>query len=246
MIRTTSFILGFLIAASSVYYVVFWGYFNIDVFQYIQAADIVKGLAYPVKDSYDWLLFLSLEFVAAIFYALYSNGREGNLNQWMAIIYYRRAVELLFKTTVSTFIIALVCSIIFYNIVTDKSCLWYAVSLSNLTIPLVVVTIILAYLMLKYKDKLRRLENNEQGETQSELVTVLNIIIISFTAYFFASEVSYGMINSRKIDARMSYDYVVTNEDWIKKGDWINGGVDVNDTLIYLGAISDRYVFLKK
>jgi Ca2+/Na+ antiporter len=246
MIRTLSFTLGFLIAASSVYYVVFWGHFNIDVFQYIQAPDIIKGLAYPVKDSYDWLLFLSLEFVVTVFYVLYSNSKEDDLNHWMAIVYYRRAIELLFKATVSVFSIALICGVIFYTMVTNNACLQYAVSLSNLTVPLVVITGILAYLMLETKNKLRRLKNNEPSETQSELVTVLNILIISFTMYFFASEISYGMINSRKIDARMSYDYVVTNGDWIKEGNWLKGGANINDTLIYLGAISDRYVFLKK
>lgn len=240
MIRTVSFVLGVLIAASSAYYIVFWGYFNVDVFQYIQPADIIKGIAYPIKESYSWLSFLAIEFVAATLYALYSSGREENLSQPRAVAYYSRAIKFLFYATVSAFSLAVVCGIIGIDIVREKFYLQYAVSLSNLAIPLIVSTIILACLMLEAKDKLTRLKNNEPYEAQGELVKVLDLILIAFASYFFVAEISYGMINSRKIEARMSYDYVLANKILAKDG------VGMNDTLIYLGAISDRYVFLKR
>ncbi|HEX8350378.1 MAG TPA: hypothetical protein VF598_10485, partial [Hymenobacter sp.] len=54
MIKSTAIVIGLLFVISSSYYLSFWSRLNIDVFQYIEIEDIIKGVAYSLRTAISW------------------------------------------------------------------------------------------------------------------------------------------------------------------------------------------------
>jgi len=62
MLKTTAVYISFLGLLSVIYHLVYWGRFDIDVFQYIALQDFITGIAYPLRVA----IWFALAFLVLI------------------------------------------------------------------------------------------------------------------------------------------------------------------------------------
>jgi hypothetical protein len=263
MLRSAAFILGGLFILSSTYYLTFWSRFNIDIFQYMQVGDIVKGVAYPMREVAAWYLGSVCLLMISVPFALLSpeiveirilRRVIRTLGEESEIIYMLMKVALLIM-----FVSALSILIANYNVdvyFSDIATVVFALASASYSM---VCYIAFRKFYSSDQKELRSVVANKNvtifgkilgkitGHSEIEIKKsddsfeiIANHTIISTFVYFLICVGSVGWLDSAKIINDIEYDYVKNIE--VK-----------NDTTIYhynrlllLGSFGDKFIFLKR
>jgi hypothetical protein len=221
MIKSTAVVLGFLFALSTAYYLSFWSFFDIDVFQYIAVSDIIKGIAYPLRFAGVGLLGLFAFVCALVGVSYIFDSRHVDRGAKLAIV--------LFLVVAIILLGALLFS-----------------ATSNLLG--VTVSIMLAFVLyLTYV----AIDNHHSGETavragntvspvQHPIAKGFELITIYCLIFFPINAIIAGRVDAHAIHSGTEYNYIVSADlpqDKIKTKKLF---------LIFLGAISEKYIFIDR
>lgn len=216
MLKSTAAIVAFLFALSTAYYLSFWGYFEINPFQYISAGDIVKGVAYPLRFAGIWIAGI-LSF-ALLLYGTYQvktthnvpDYAKGSLLVLFAALFMLGVSYLRNKESMATGVIA-------------------SIALSSFILGF--------YLMLNLVHERRKAAAPPATTIEHPFAQILDYVIVFSTVFLSANALLSGQIEARNIHSGKDYSYVLSQ--------------DLPDTqrtdapyLIFLGAISEKYIFL--
>lgn len=232
MLKSTAAIVAFLFALSTVYYLSFWGYFEINAFQYISAGDIVKGVAYPLRFAGIWIAGI-LGF-ALLLYGTYQvktthnvpDYAKGSLLVLFAALFMLGVSYLRNNESMATGVIA-------------------SIALSSFILGF--------YLMLNLVHERRKAAAppatartppfgrmgviTPSTAIEHPFARILDYAIVFSAVFLSANALLSGQIEARNIHSGKDYSYVLSQ--------------DLPDTqrtdapyLIFLGAISEKYIFL--
>jgi hypothetical protein len=222
-IKSTAFILGYLFAIATAYYLSFWSNFDIDVFQFISVEDIIKGIAYPLRFADIGIIGIFLFFVI-----LYGAIGLTKYNRGDAI-----AVSII-VLTLSGF----AGWVLYYFKYSDASPRAGIAIAALLTILLVVV-----YLIANdghEEDKKKALAANDPFSDEHPIISFRDNIIVFSLIFFPINAIIAGQVNARDIHDGKKYNYVM-------RQDLPQENVKIRfDFLIFLGAVSEKYIFLNK
>lgn len=231
MIKSVSVVLGYLFTLSSVYYLVYFGGLQIDVFQYMSIDDIIKGIVYPLKVSVSFFIIvtiiLSTGFVVG--YISEESKQTGKVNRK-----FKRSF--LLYSMIGLFINALTMSILCYYRLSEGDTKNTDLIASSAALGFATFSM-MAYGLADDQFNSYKKEANDLAR-QDGLEKVLNYVVLGVAIYFLASSISFGMLNVNRLKKGKEYDYTTG----IKGINVDSLGLN-SHRLIYLGAISDKYLF---
>lgn len=256
MIKSLSVVLAYLFFLSSAYYLTFYGTFNIDIFQYLTAEDMVKGVLYPLKYSIYFLVFIFF----ALLISLIPESNTHKDSTWINQVYQRARIY--FGINVSLFISVILGVISYWYLQKDNP-----ETIANLECTVISVAICIAMIATmiywsinnKYRnensteqdgestvsaDKENVVKNTiEQATKQKEasgILLLVDYMVIGVAFYLLASALGFGILNAKKIKDSIEYDYVVGKE--VKADSLKLNPIEA----VYLGAVGDKYLFSDK
>lgn len=222
-VKSTAFILGYLFAIASAYYLSFWGYFDIDVFQFISVEDIIKGIAYPLRFADVGIIGIFVFFVALYTFIAMTKFKGGLF--W-------------FVLGILVFFLIFSAYVLFYFKYKNASP-WIGIGLATLLTALLSVI----YIIIDDAYEMDRESAVSAGNTFTDEHPSVNFrnIIISFSLIFFPiNAIIAGQANARDIHDGKRFNYVMKN-------DLPNDKIVIRyDYLVFLGAISEKYIFINK
>lgn len=217
-LESSTKILVFLFLLSITYYLSFWIHFDINIFQYIALEDITKGIAYPLRFAGVGIVAIAVFIILLIFAAVFIEGRNKN-GETKRIIKSSKAARTTLAILSAT---ALLASLAFY-FVPEVTIVGIAVGF--------VLTLFLIVLYYIVED------------SDSEDDSLLDEIIAPYLAYcaifLIINSIVAGVYEANKIQKEIEYNYVLQEDiaDKIKtKAPY----------LIFLGAVSDKYIFIDR
>jgi len=246
MIKPVAVVVGLLFLISCTYYLAFWGSFDIDIFQYIQVTDIIKGVAYPFRIPGVWLLIAGGETAIALSIVLLERDDQDFQDNVTAEIRIRNRRETGDK------LYLLMKLLLFLAFLTGS---WHYVALSAssidtatvsgvISIPLIAAAFVASYATADYRYRTRKIaeliQKNKQPKLKNGLKKLLDYATIACVVYFLVNALSLGLIDARKIKEDIEYNYV-TDSRFL--GDNYIGD---KRQLIYLGTISNKLFFTYK
>jgi len=222
-IKSTAFILGYLFAIATAYYLSFWSYFDIDIFQFISIEDIIKGIAYPLRFADIGLIFIFLFFV--VLYTLIGLTKYDTSTRWFVII---------ILSSLSILAARLLHNFKYLN----------ASPLTGVAITaLLTMLLIVIYLVSNDAYEADKKKADEAGGDFVDEHPAIKFrnFIISFSLIFFPiNAIIAGQVNARDIHDGKNYNYVM-------RQDLPKDKISIRyDYLIFLGAISEKYIFINK
>jgi hypothetical protein len=228
MIKSTAALLGFIIALSIIYYISYWGSFDINVFQYLAATDIIKGVAYPLRFGVLLGAFFSLYVLIVTIKALFKKSKE--LKQGNAKIEEKKG------RLVANSIIVIMSVLLFIYF---KDRIWAGAILSILSLFLVVniITFVNAIfdvtgLGLKKEEVL--------PFKKSFLVDIISLFEAPLIVLLLVNALVSGQVEANAIKSGKSFDYIAT------KDLPLNTLKTSEKYLIFLGSAGDKYFFIDK
>jgi hypothetical protein len=222
-IKSTAFILGYLFAVATAYYLSFWSYFDIDVFQFISVEDIIKGIAYPLRFADIGLIGIFLFFV--IVFTIIALIKFDTLTRWVAVV-------------IIAIIITPALWVLYYFKYSNAS------AMAGLGITTLVTMLLIVLYQISddahEEDKKNAAAKNKTFTNEHPLVVFRNTLI-SFSLIFFPiNAIIAGQVNARDIHDGKKYNYIMRQDLPQEK-------VKIRfDFLIFLGAVSEKYIFLNK
>ena len=222
-IKSTAFILGYLFAIATAYYLSFWSYFDIDVFQFISVEDIIKGIAYPLR-------FADIAIVLIFLFFVFLYGFIGMTKyKWHEAL----GVGLILLSLVGPAV-----WVLYYFKYSDASPRAGIGITTLLTMILIIV-----YLIANDgygEDRKNALAAGQQFSDVHPLVSFRNAMIIFSLIFFPINAIIAGQVNARDIHDGKKYNYVM-------RQDLPQDKIKIRfDLLIFLGAVSEKYIFLNK
>jgi hypothetical protein len=220
-VKSTAFVLGYLFAVATAYYLSFWGYFDIDAFQFISVEDIIKGIAFPLRYADVGILGIIVFFL---------------------IVYTMVALSKFDKPT-KRFLIGL----LLFHVAPAALVLYYfkysnASLLAGLAITgLLTMLIIVIYLIADdaHGESKKKVVDAKKTFTDKHPSIEFRNFIVPFALIFFPiNAIIAGQVNARDIFDGKKYNYML-HQDLPK--DKINMRYDY---LIFLGAVSEKYIFI--
>jgi hypothetical protein len=222
-IKSTAFILGYLFAVATAYYLSFWGYFDIDAFQFISVEDIIKGIAYPLRFA-----DIGIICIFAFFSALYAI---------IGLTKFDKSTKRVLITILSLLILP-AASVLYYFKYSDASPLAGLATTALITMLLIVI-----YLIVDdaYQEDKKKAEDDGKEFTDEHPSIAFRNFIVSFSLIFFPiNAIIAGQVNARDIHDGKKFNYIMHQDlptDKIKTR---------YDLLIFLGAVSEKYIFINK
>ena len=222
-VKSTAFILGYLFAVATAYYLSFWGYFDIDAFQFISVEDIIKGIAYPLRFADIGIIFIFL-FFSVLYVAIGLTKFDKSTKRFLIVL-----LLLLIVPAVA---------VLYYFKYSDASPLAGLAITALLTMLLIVI-----YLIVDdaYQEDKNKAEENGRQFTDEHPSIVFRNFIVSFSLIFFPiNAIIAGQVNARDIHDGKKFNYVMCQDlpkDKIKIR---------YDLLVFLGAVSEKYIFINK
>jgi hypothetical protein len=267
MIKSITIVLGGLFLISTTYFLSFWERFDIDVFQYMQITDIIKGALYPMRIVGLWYLAILLFVIISLSLAL-SNPRSSNVNIEKPNAKLGSAKEenqnnFLHDAIRLLLVVILTLSIIGYFYVSVKGLkdsLLYIIEIAVFSAAYTFISVFTYRRLYIEPDKQIRgvdkrkgvhifgirlvnifsHEEHEEKDTENKYDMITDYLAIPTFAYLMICALFLGRLDSEKVDKCVEYNYV---KNLIIK-------TEVGDTtfskLIYLGTISDKVIFLNK
>jgi hypothetical protein len=213
MIKSTAVVLGFLFGLSTAYYLSFWGFFGIDIFQYIAIEDIIKGIAYPLRLAGVWILGLFAFFVFMVTVL----GIDAKDN-------WPKSAR---KPLVIFAIIAVIMIIVYYF-------------LSNNILAGMTLSIVLSMLLVTGYFAVNSVHNSRADGSEHPVLKFLNILLIYATIFLPINSIVTGQVEARAIHDNIRYNYIM-------KSDLESVKIKISQPyLIFLGAVSEKYVLMDK
>jgi hypothetical protein len=229
MIKSTTTLLGFIVSLSIIYYISYWGAFNINIFQYLAAADIVKGVAYPLRFG-----VLSLVVIVCVFLAIFSIIAYIGLGQNNQIS--KRAGFRFARFFIIDIIVASIFAIVFYLFFKDSVPAGVVFSL----LIMVVVIDVSFYISKKLHKFIFTSEAKDKDIVELFSVLSMRFFELPLIAFFIANALISGQVEANAIKSGKSFDYIVTK-------DLPSGLLKTNEKyLLLLGSAGDKYFFVDK
>lgn len=232
MLKSAAGVLGFLFALATIYYISFWGYFSIDVFQFISVGDIIKGIAYPLRFGGAWVVFAFLFIVLIALLALFSRAKATAETKKGALIVepFDGAREMTYIMLAASVITAIIYC--FFG----SSTLLGTVFCVSLSLLLLVAYYTLDIMHSDLKEKSAKA--SIPFDREHPLVMFTNVLVVYSTIFLPINALVAGQVEARAIHAAKRYNYVLADD---LKG----AKVSTNQPcLIFLGAVSDKYIFI--
>lgn len=243
MIKSTAVVIGLLFLISSTYYLAFWGSFGIDVFQYLQVSDIIKGVAYPFRAPGAWLLIFAGELAIALSIV----SLEKSNNHFQKDVH---AEDRISARRVTGDRLYLIMKFISLLAACAGACQYVELSIGSIrganitgviSSSLIAVAFTASYATADYRYETRKMAElfgkNEQPKVKNGLNKLLDYSVIACSIYFLVNALSLGLLDARKIKEESEYNYV-SDSNFL-------GTESLSGTknLVYLGSISDKYIF---
>jgi hypothetical protein len=218
VLKSTATILGFLFVLSTAYYLSFWSFFNLNVFPYIAVEDIIKGIAYPLRYGGVWIIGIVL-FIIALFAAstIADGNSEGSLQS--------RARWIL-GLLVGSFLVAATV----YMVYADNNMLGMIFS----------ITLSLVLLFLYYVIDAEHDRNKKAADEEHPLSIASNGFVLYSAILLSINAIVSGQVEARAIHSGKRYNYILTK-------DMPKDKISTSDPyLIFLGAVSEKYILIDK
>lgn len=222
MIRSTATVLGFLFFLSVAYYLSFWSYFDINIFQYMAVEDIIKGIAYPLRYAGIWILgfftFLVLLFIS--FITIDTADLKLKLSKRT-------------KKVVATFSLLTLLMVLFFYAFSDTVVIGMALSI---TVSFLIIFVYAAMLRLSGElDEVGR----KQAVKASPMSDTANWFSVYCAIFLTVNSVVSGQMEATRIQSGKEYNYVMTVDLKEKVS-------TSNPYLLFLGAVSEKYIFIDR
>ena len=253
MVKSLSVVLAYLFFLSSAYYLTFYGRLNIDIFQYLTAEDMIKGVLYPLKHSIYFLIFILLVLLATLLPGF--NTREHST--WASQMY--KKFKIASGINISLIVSLILALVSYYYLQTGNPEKIVVLERTVISIAVcIAMTAVMLYWSVNYKYLNRNkssqtsesLDNVDKGaevktdikqttkkEEESGILSLVDYLIIGTAFYLLVSALGFGMLNSKKLQDFIEYDYVIGKE---VKLDSL--GLNQSEA-IYLGAVGNKYLF---
>ena len=219
MLKSAAAVLGFLFALSTAYYLSFWGYFGIDAFQFIAVEDIIKGIAYPLRFAGAWLSGLFVFIIV--------------LTSFSAVTKYKGLIGD-YKDTLISFVVIVLVMFVIYLLNANGRMAGMALSVA---ISFLLMTVYFLFEEVNIKNKLLP---DYTEEINNPLIRIVNVVTIYCLIFLPINAIVAGQIEARIIHDGVRYNYVATEElpkDKVKTKEMF---------LVFLGALSEKYIFVNK
>lgn len=214
MLKSTAAFLGFLFGLATANYLSYWGFFNINAFQYMAVEDIIKGIAYPLRYGGAWLLgaiglILFLNIADAITSSLPKRGK------WLLGI----------------LLVLSVTSTVTYVQYADNTVMGMIFSIV-LSLPIMAV-----YFIIEAEHGRSKAANSS---AEHPLLTAFNVLLVYASIFLSINAIVAGQVEARAIHSGRRFTYLLSKDLPKKK-------VDTKEPyLIFLGAVSEKYIFIDK
>jgi hypothetical protein len=223
-VKSTAFVLGYLFAVATAYYLSFWGYFDIDAFQFLSVEDIIKGIAYPLRYADVGIIGIFLFFVVVYTFIAFTKIGD-RFTFWFLLI----VVALLLTLAGS--------AIRFFKYYDASSELGIGIT-TLLTMFLIILYLIIDGAYEEDKNKAKALKKVFNDEHPA--ISFKNIIILFALIFFPINAIIAGQVNARDIHDGKKFNYIM-------RQDLPKDKISIRyDLLIFLGAVSEKYVFINR
>lgn len=250
MIKSIAGLLSFLLVISTCYYLIFWSIFGVDISQYLEIQDVIKGVVYPMRSA----IFLVTVMGGIASTALIFEVLKLNLGPPKAY-YVEKEVQLLRGFIIAATVYIVVVSVAIH---TDVYGGYHSISIKSLE-RLASLTQLVSFFFALAVYRLTNIYLETENNNEKSLLTrvmqmvgakagVSNIqprytysmltqyVSVGLFAYLLTSAVASGILNAEKIIHRTDYDYVTDMKSSLIPPRFSNGA-------IYLGAISTKLIF---
>jgi hypothetical protein len=220
-IKSTGFVLGYLFSLATAYYLSYWSYFDIDVFQFISVEDIIKGIAYPLRFADVGIIGVFLFFV--VIYTIISIIKFNKIERTVPLV-------------ILAFLL-LPTSLILYYFKYQNAEALVGLGLAILLTFFLIVIYQIADAAYE-KDKANAATARQVFADDHPSIDFRNSMISFALIFFPINAIIAGQVNARDIFDGKKYNYIL-------RQDFPSDKVDVRyDLLIFLGAISEKYIFI--
>jgi hypothetical protein len=232
MIKSAAYVTGFATAASVLYHLAFWSFFDIDIFQYLAVSDIIKGAAYSIRFSFLYVAPFLLYLGSGIAFVIQRKAFAQNLIS-------AEIAKSEIRTLFALFIIAQLLFIVFILFLSDDI-------LSGLVVS-IFFTYLVAQVIILISLNISRLLSTDNGREPSEKDKNTIKLVKAYASvgeamllvFFLINSVITGRVDARAISSGKHYDYILMQD---LPANLIN---TKKNHLIYLGAISEKYIFME-
>jgi NADH:ubiquinone oxidoreductase subunit 5 (subunit L)/multisubunit Na+/H+ antiporter MnhA subunit len=228
MIKSTATLIGFIIALSIIYYISYWGSFDINVFQYLAATDIIKGVAYPLRFGVLLGAVFSLYVLIVTIQALFKKSKE--LKKEDAKVEEK-------KGRVIANSIFLVISALVFAYFRDRVLAGAVLSIFSLFLVINIITFVNAIF-----DAAGLGLNKEEVSPfkKSFLIDIISLFEMPLIVLLLVNALISGQVEANAIKSGISFDYIATR-------DLPPNTLKTNEKyLIFLGSAGDKYFFIDK
>jgi hypothetical protein len=218
MIKSTAVTLGFLFGLSITYYLSFWTSFDIDVFQYLAIEDIIKGVAYPLRYAGVWLVVAValVGFMVAVS-TIDKPEKEAERVLW-GFFGLSLLLGIIFEFLVSNQLIGITFSIVFS----------------------ILITVIYFVLDMQHTNKVNAATLKKPFNEQNPVTVFLNVITVFAFVFLPINAIVAGQADARGIIKGKRYNYILAKD--LPKDE----ASTKQPYLIFLGAISEKYIFIER
>ena len=218
MIKSTAVVLGFLFGISIAYYLSFWTSFDIDVFQYIAIEDIIKGIAYPLRYAGVWLVVAVALVGFVITISTIDKPEKQAARVLWGFLIVSGLLGVFFEFVVSNQLVGIAFSLIFS----------------------VLIAVVYFVLDIQHTNKINTATAKDSFNEKHPHAVFFDVITVFAFIFLPINAIVAGQADARGILKGKRYNYIIAR-------DLPEDEASTNQPyLIFLGAISEKYIFVER